>query len=102
MAIDFYRASREGHSDTLRIITKRDANKAGDDGMTPVHWAASYGNLEGLRILMRKGYVSLPLFITALSLLGLASITGCTSNIGLTVCVGLAVCVYKLNEIVRG
>ena len=56
MAIDFYRAAREGHSDSLRVITKRDANKSGEDGMTPVHWAASYGNLEGLRILMRKGY----------------------------------------------
>ena len=56
MAIDFYRAAREGHSDTLRVITKRDANKASEDGMTPVHWAASYGNLEALRILMRKGY----------------------------------------------
>jgi len=55
MAIDFYRAAREGHSDTLRVITKRDANKASEDGMTPVHWAASYGNLEALRILMRKG-----------------------------------------------
>ena len=59
MAVDYYKAAREGYSDHLRFITKKDANKAAeDDGMTPVHWAASYGNLEGLRILMRKGYVA--------------------------------------------
>eukprot|EP00794_Sanderia_malayensis_P008983 gene8983-9943_t len=55
MAVDFYRAARDGHSDSLRLITKRDSNKPGNDGMTPVHWATTYGNLEGLRILMSKG-----------------------------------------------
>ena len=55
MAVDFFRAAREGHSDTLAVIAKKDANRNGEDGMTPVHWAASYGNLEALRVLMRKG-----------------------------------------------
>ncbi len=63
MAVDFYRAARDGHSDALRTITKKDANKCGKDGMTPVHWATTYGNLEGLRILMGKGYVDIVIVV---------------------------------------
>jgi len=52
---DFSAAAREGNLDILRQCPKKDANKRDADGMTPVHWAALYGNLEALRVLVVGG-----------------------------------------------
>ena len=51
----YHKAAKDGLLEVLRHVNKRDANKRDEDGMTPVHWAASCGNLECLRILCAKG-----------------------------------------------
>ena len=51
----FHRAARDGLYDLLRSATKKDCNKRDEDGMTAVHYAASCGNVEALRILVGKG-----------------------------------------------
>lgn len=51
----FHRAARDGLFDLIRSATKKDCNKRDEDGMTPVHYAASCGNVEALRILVGKG-----------------------------------------------
>ncbi|KXJ23645.1 Usher syndrome type-1G protein [Exaiptasia diaphana] len=51
----FHRAARDGYIDILKSATKRDTNRKDEDGMTPVHYAASCGNVEALRLLVGKG-----------------------------------------------
>ena len=53
-ATRFHKAAVEGCIDVLKNGTKRDMNAVDEDGMTPVHLAAVYGNLEALRIIIRK------------------------------------------------
>ena len=57
--LDFGRAARENDLPIVQKCTRKDTNKRNEDGMTPVHWAAAYGNLEALRILIGKGLVNL-------------------------------------------
>ena len=52
---NFSEASREGDNVILKRCTRKDANKLDADGMTPVHWAALYGKIEALKILIGKG-----------------------------------------------
>lgn len=51
----YHKAARDGAVDLLKTATKRDANRRDEDGMTPVHYAASCGNVEALRLLIGKG-----------------------------------------------
>lgn len=53
----YHKAARDGAVDLLKTATKRDANRRDEDGMTPVHYAASCGNVEALRLLIGKGWV---------------------------------------------
>ncbi|XP_028395574.1 ankyrin repeat and SAM domain-containing protein 4B-like [Dendronephthya gigantea] len=55
MSAIYHKAAKDGLLEVIRHVNKRDANKRDEDGMTPVHWAASCGNLECLRILCAKG-----------------------------------------------
>lgn len=48
-------AAREGNLKVLKSCPRKEVNRRDSDGMTPVQWAASYGNIEALRILMGKG-----------------------------------------------
>jgi len=52
---DYSAAAREGDLVTLKQCTKKEANRRDEDGMTPVHWAALYGNIEALRMLVLAG-----------------------------------------------
>ena len=54
----FHRAAKDGYLDLLREATRRDCNKQDEDGMTPTLWAAYYGNLEALRMIVGRGWVS--------------------------------------------
>lgn len=51
----FHQAARDNHIDLLREATRKDSNRPDEDGMTPTHWAAYYGNLESLRTLVGRG-----------------------------------------------
>lgn len=51
----YHRAARDGYVELLKTASKRDANRKDEDGMTPVHYAASCGNVEALRLLVGKG-----------------------------------------------
>ncbi|XP_060066633.1 pre-mRNA splicing regulator USH1G-like [Ylistrum balloti] len=51
----FHRAARDGYLDPLRRATRKDLNTADEDGMTPTMWAASYGNLAALRMIVGRG-----------------------------------------------
>ena len=53
--MNFTKASQEGDLEVLKKALKKDVNKKDEEGMTPVHWASSSGNLEALRILIGKG-----------------------------------------------
>lgn len=53
----YHRAARDGYVELLKTASKRDANRKDEDGMTPVHYAASCGNVEALRLLVGKGQV---------------------------------------------
>lgn len=51
----FHRAARDGYLDPLRRATRKDLNTTDEDGMTPTMWAASYGNLAALRMIVGRG-----------------------------------------------
>ena len=51
----FHKAAKDGYLDLLREATRRDCNKQDEDGMTPTLWAAYYGNLEALRMIIGRG-----------------------------------------------
>ncbi|XP_022092517.1 Usher syndrome type-1G protein homolog [Acanthaster planci] len=51
----FHEAARDGHLDSLRDATRREANKPDDTGRTPTLWAAYQGNTDALRILVSRG-----------------------------------------------
>ncbi|GIY56849.1 usher syndrome type-1G protein [Caerostris darwini] len=51
----FHRAARDGFLDLLRDATRKDCNSADEDGMTPTLWAAYYGNLDALRLIVGRG-----------------------------------------------
>lgn len=55
MVDPYHKAARDGITDLLKTATKRDTNRKDEDGMTPVHYAASCGNVEALRLLVGKG-----------------------------------------------
>ena len=59
----YHNAARTGAIEVIKAATRRDVNKKDEDGMTPVHWAASCGHLDCLRLLIIKGYVCLMSFI---------------------------------------
>ena len=54
---DFSKAAREGDLTSIKTASRKDINKRDENGMTPVHWAAAYGKIEALRILIGKGFV---------------------------------------------
>ncbi|EDO35466.1 predicted protein [Nematostella vectensis] len=47
----YFKAARDGNLNILKNATKRDTNRRDEDYMTPVHYAASCGNVEALRLL---------------------------------------------------
>ncbi|XP_032231272.2 Usher syndrome type-1G protein homolog [Nematostella vectensis] len=51
----YFKAARDGNLNILKNATKRDTNRRDEDYMTPVHYAASCGNVEALRLLVGKG-----------------------------------------------
>ena len=51
----FHKAARDGYLDLLREATRRDCNRGDEDGMTPTLWAAFYGNLDALRMIVGRG-----------------------------------------------
>ncbi|KAK3728581.1 hypothetical protein QZH41_011665 [Actinostola sp. cb2023] len=51
----YHKAARDGYIDLLKTASKRDTNRKDEDGMTPVHYASSCGNVEALRLLVGKG-----------------------------------------------
>ncbi|CAL1299278.1 unnamed protein product [Larinioides sclopetarius] len=51
----FHRAARDGFLDLLRDATRKDCNAPDEDGMTPTLWAAYYGNLDALRLIVGRG-----------------------------------------------
>ncbi|XP_033754428.1 Usher syndrome type-1G protein homolog [Pecten maximus] len=51
----FHRAARDGYLDPLSRATRKDLNTTDEDGMTPTMWAASYGNLAALRMIVGRG-----------------------------------------------
>ncbi|XP_078347690.1 ankyrin repeat and SAM domain-containing protein 4B-like [Oculina patagonica] len=51
----YHKAARDSVLELLKTATKRDANRRDEDGMSPVHYAASCGNVEALRLLVGKG-----------------------------------------------
>ncbi|CAH1793340.1 unnamed protein product [Owenia fusiformis] len=55
MSDRFHRAARDGYLDILHDATRRDCNKEDEDGMTPTLWAAFYGKLDALRLLVGRG-----------------------------------------------
>lgn len=54
----YHRAAKDGYLDILRIATKKDLNTSDEDGMTPTLYAAAFGNLEALRMIVGRRYVS--------------------------------------------
>lgn len=50
-----HQAAKDGNSSILRKATKKELNKAGEDGWTAVHWAAWNGSTESLGIILDKG-----------------------------------------------
>ncbi|XP_013388429.1 Usher syndrome type-1G protein [Lingula anatina] len=55
MATKFHQAARDGYLDLLREATRKDADTPDEDGMTPTLWAAYFGNLDALRLLVGRG-----------------------------------------------
>lgn len=51
----YHKAARDSVLELLKTATKRDTNRRDEDGMSPVHYAASCGNVEALRLLVAKG-----------------------------------------------
>lgn len=48
-------ATRQGNLEILKKCYRKHINTMDADGMTSVHWASMCGNLEALRILVRRG-----------------------------------------------
>ncbi|PAA58160.1 hypothetical protein BOX15_Mlig022693g1 [Macrostomum lignano] len=51
----FHQAAKDNYLDLLREATRSECDAVDDNGMTPVMWAAFYGHLEALRVLMGRG-----------------------------------------------
>ncbi|XP_029997709.1 Usher syndrome type-1G protein isoform X2 [Sphaeramia orbicularis] len=51
----YHKAARDGYLDLLKEATRKDLNAPDEDGMTPTLWAAYYGNLEALRLIVGRG-----------------------------------------------
>ena len=50
-----HQAAKEGNVAVLKKASKKDINKADDDGWTVMHWAGWSGNTEALKIAIAKG-----------------------------------------------
>ncbi|XP_076325698.1 ankyrin repeat and SAM domain-containing protein 4B-like isoform X1 [Tachypleus tridentatus] len=51
----FHRAARAGCIDLLQNTTRKDCNTLDKDGKTPTQWAAYFGHLNALRLLIGRG-----------------------------------------------
>ncbi|GBO11910.1 Usher syndrome type-1G protein [Araneus ventricosus] len=51
----FHRAARDGHLDLLQEANRKELNSRDEDGMTPAMWAAYYGHLDALRLIVGRG-----------------------------------------------
>lgn len=51
----FHRAARDGHLDLLQEGNRKELNQQDEDGMTPAMWAAYYGHLDALRLIVGRG-----------------------------------------------
>ncbi|XP_054712857.1 ankyrin repeat and SAM domain-containing protein 4B-like [Uloborus diversus] len=51
----FHRAARDGFLDLLQEANRKELNSRDDDGMTPAMWAAYYGHLDALRLIVGRG-----------------------------------------------
>ncbi|XP_035216318.1 uncharacterized protein LOC118189764, partial [Stegodyphus dumicola] len=51
----FHRAARDGCLDLLQEANRKELNSKDDDGMTPAMWAAYYGHLDALRLIVGRG-----------------------------------------------
>jgi len=51
----YHQAARDGYLDLLKGSTRRDCDRADEDGMTPTMWASYHGNLEALRLIVSRG-----------------------------------------------
>lgn len=51
----FHRAARDGYLDKLREANRKEVNQPDEDGNTPTHLAAQYGNLDALRLIIMRG-----------------------------------------------
>uniref|UniRef100_T1JZT5 SAM domain-containing protein n=1 Tax=Tetranychus urticae TaxID=32264 RepID=T1JZT5_TETUR len=51
----YHRAARDGFQDILKEATRKDCNNPDEDGLTPTLWAAYYGHLDVLRLLIGRG-----------------------------------------------
>lgn len=52
----FHRAAKDGYLDILRGATKKDLNASDEDGMTPTLFAAAFGNLDAMRMIVGRRY----------------------------------------------
>ncbi|CAD5113268.1 DgyrCDS2447 [Dimorphilus gyrociliatus] len=50
-----HEAAKDGYLELLNSATRREANQKDEDGMTPLMWASSKGNVEALRVLTSRG-----------------------------------------------
>ncbi|XP_061182633.1 pre-mRNA splicing regulator USH1G-like [Saccostrea echinata] len=50
----YHRAAKDGFLDILRNATKKDLNSSDEDGMTPTLYAAAFGNLDALRMIVGR------------------------------------------------
>ncbi|GFY72403.1 usher syndrome type-1G protein [Trichonephila inaurata madagascariensis] len=51
----FHRAARDGYLDLLQEANRKELNSRDEDGMTPAMWAAYYGHLDALRLIVGRG-----------------------------------------------
>lgn len=54
----YHKAARDGRLDLLKEATRKDVNAPDEDGMTPTLWAAYHGNVEALRLIVSRGWVT--------------------------------------------
>ncbi|XP_002740435.1 pre-mRNA splicing regulator USH1G-like [Saccoglossus kowalevskii] len=55
MTFQFHQAAKDGYLDLLRDATKKDCNRVDEDGRTPTLYAAFYGNIDALRLIVSRG-----------------------------------------------
>lgn len=55
MSDTFHKAAQDGYLDIIRNATRRDCDRRDENGLTPTHWAAYYGNLDTLRLIISRG-----------------------------------------------